>query len=187
MAPKVSTTMVGDTMRVTVMGVETAQEARKLAGQASGTPFVGAAIAGGGGWTVDVSAKALAARKVVGKVPPARTMREEAAPVDTLAAVLASLDPAVAKVIRAALKAQAPAKADAPKAPKEPRPVPAFIVARAQAREAATCKRCLDFGVVRAAGPNAGQPYKTANGAAGASASKPCTCKAGKRAAKRTA
>lgn len=111
---------------------------------------------------------------VDGRTVPAVDVHALMARIDALAAQVAALTGATPVTTPVAT-------------PKAPREVPAFIVDRAKAREAATCKLCRDFGVVRASGPDAGKPYRTANGAAGATASKPCTCKAGKRAAKRTA
>jgi hypothetical protein len=181
MSTHVSTAMHGDTMRVTVKGTSDRKAARKLAQQAAGTAFIGATT-GDGPFTFDVSAKALAARKVVGSVPPARTMRE-AAPADPLATVLASLDPAVAQVIRAALDAQganAKGREAAASTFREDVIIPAANAKRAM-REAATCKTCLDHGIVKAAGKHAGQPYTT--GADRAANPAPCPakgCKAGK-------
>lgn len=110
------------------------------------------------------------------------TRTAAAAPTGRVAELLAEL---------AALGVVLPGQ-DAP-APKPPREVPGFIVAKAQAREAAACKVCQDHGKVRASGPRAhgvAQPtakdpapwaYRTANGAAGATASKPCPACKGKR------
>ena len=173
MSANVSTTMVGDLMRVTVRGAADGREARKLAQKAAGTAAVGSAVPRGKGThVIDVSAKALAARKVVGSLPPAKAL----ATPDPLAAVLASLDPAVADVIRAALAAKAPKAAAAPKAPSTF--VTDVIAPRAAAKAAAHCKTCADLGVVRAGGKRKGEAYSTPNGARGAvNAAKCPACK----------
>lgn len=171
MSAKVTTRMSGDVLVVTVTGAKDAAEARKLAQKAAGTAAVGSAVPHPDKpvHTVHVSAKALAARKVVGSVPPAKAL---AAPADALTAVLASLDPAVAKVIRAALKG-----AEAPAAPKAPNTFVTDVIGkRAAAKAAAHCTTCADFGIVRGAGKRAGEAYTTANGARGALA--PVTCPA---------
>lgn len=110
----------------------------------------------------------------------------EAAPADALSAVLASLDPAVAAVIRAAMgadtgkgtgKGKGKGKGDA-------RPVPPMIAERRARVASATCKTCEDLGVVRKAGDRAGQAYKTPKGAEAATASGwavPCPSCKGKR------
>lgn len=55
-------------------------------------------------------------------------------------------------------------------APAAKREVPPVIAARIAASHAITCKTCRDLGVVRGVGKNAGQPYRTADGAAAAKA-----------------
>lgn len=178
MGAKVTSRMSGDEMVVTVKGAGSAGEARKLAMRAAGTVAVGTATPEGDTHVIRVSAKALAARKVVGSLPPARAMRDTA---PDLAAVLASLDPSVAKVIQAALAGATPAKAPA----KAPREVPAFIVAKAKARAAAKCQTCLDFGRVRTTPDAKGRlHFRTANGAATSPTGVACTaCKRGRKSA----
>lgn len=142
MSARITPRMVGDRMVVRVKGTDDKQAARKLAGQAAGTPFVGAAQPHDkGGFVVHVSAKALAARKVVGATPPAVTFAEPKA--------------APAKAAKAAKAAQA--------APA--RELPAFL-----RKAPVTCPTCRDHGVVRKAGKHAGGAYKTADGAAAATA-----------------
>lgn len=174
MSAKVSTAMQGDAMVVTITGTTDRKAARHLAQQAAGTAAVGAVETTGRGFTVRVSAKALAARKVVGKVPSAKALAPEA-PADPVAVALASLDPAVrallAPVIAAGMAAKAPTKA--------PSTFVADVIApRAAKRAAASCTTCADYGVVRGAGKRRGEAYSTANGARGALAPMTCpTCK----------
>lgn len=85
-------------------------------------------------------------------------------------------DAKAAKKARKAAKKAKAAKADVP-----------FLGAKAKA-DAATCKTCVDYGVVRKAGSRAGGAYKTQNGADTAKANGnavPCpshvTAKAGRR------
>lgn len=126
-------------MVVRVKGTDDRAEARKLAQQAAGTAFVSAAQPHDkGGFVVPVTAKALAARKVVGALPPAVTFTEPKA-------------------------APAKARKAAPKAPA--RELPAFL-----RKAPVTCTTCRDHGVVRKAGKHAGGAYKTADGAAAATA-----------------
>jgi hypothetical protein len=65
------------------------------------------------------------------------------------------------------------------------REVPPVIAAKIAASRAIVCKSCRDLGVVRGVGKNAGQPYRTADGAAAATAAGravKCTGKAHKAA-----
>jgi hypothetical protein len=65
------------------------------------------------------------------------------------------------------------------------REVPPVIAAKIAASRAIVCKSCRDLGVVRGVGKNAGQPYRTADGAAAATAAGravKCTAKAHKAA-----
>jgi hypothetical protein len=174
MSAKVTTRMQGDVMVVTVKGAADAREARHLAQQAAGTAAVGSAVPhpDGGKHTVHVSAKALAARKVVGKVPSAKALAPEAPNLDT---ILASLDPAVAAAIRAVV---ANPRAGVPTAKAPSTFVQDVIAPRAARKAAASCTTCQDYGVVRGAGKRRGDAYSTANGARGALAPMTCpTCK----------
>lgn len=110
---------------------------------------------------------------VVRSTTAPRAAATKAAPVvkaapapDALAAVLASLDPAVAQVIRAALGPAATVGA-LPAVPREPRADEPEFIRRARA---VTCRTCRDLGVVRGVGASAGKPYRTANGAEAAKA-----------------
>lgn len=176
MSAKVTTKMLGDVMVVTVKGAADAQEARHLAQKAAGTAAVGSAVPDGSKHTVHVSAKALAARKVVGAVPSAKALTPEA-PADPVAVALASLDPAVRALLAPVIAAGMAAKA--PTAPVKASTFVADVIApRAAKRAAASCTTCADFGIVRGAGKRRGEAYSTANGARGALAPMTCpTCK----------
>lgn len=58
----------------------------------------------------------------------------------------------------------------AAKAAKAPRVIPPQVQARIDASHRITCKTCRDLKVVRGVGSRAGQPYRTADGAAAAKA-----------------
>lgn len=110
------------------------------------------------------------------------TTRKAADPAPATSEPTDPRDVEIAK-LRAEL-AKLTAKGSKGKAAPAPREVPAFL----RGNPDAACKVCLDFGVVRAHGDNAGHAYKTANGAAEATRkgnSKPCEakgCKAGRKA-----
>lgn len=114
-------------------------------------------------------ARVTTAAPKVRKAPPREALVN---PAELLALALAG-DPASREALTRLLAAPA-----AP-APKAPRVIPAKVQARMDARAAgkATCATCMGHGVVRKAGPRAGQAYRTADGAAAATAngnSAPC-------------
>lgn len=113
------------------------------------------------------------------------TTRKAADPAPATSEPTDPRDVEIAKLRAELAKLTAKGSKAAPKA-KAPREVPDFL----KGNPDAACKVCLDFGVVRAHGDNAGHAYKTANGAAEATRkgnSKPCEakgCKAGRKAGK---
>jgi hypothetical protein len=153
--------------------------ARKVAAQALHT-IVGAplTVTPDGQGAAYLVIPAIRARKA-GTPAPAPVTPDQVTPgdaVDGLIANLKALTPdAIARVVAALTGGQA-----AP-APAPARDVPEFIK-RAQA---ITCRTCRDHGVVRGVGSKAGQPYRTADGAAAATAAgRSVKCPSHKRASK---
>jgi hypothetical protein len=156
--------------------------ARKVAAQALHT-IVGAplTVTPDGQGAAYLVIPAIRARKA-GTPAPAPVTPDQVTPgdaVDGLIANLKALTPdAIARVVAALTPDQA-TPAPAPVAPA--REVPDFIK-RAQA---ITCRTCRDHGVVRGVGQKAGQPYRTADGAAAATAAgRSVKCPTHKRASK---
>lgn len=168
----------------------TRKDARTLCQREVGTVAIGALqdttqVAGGHVYVFTPNLARMA--KPVAEVNVANVMAEVEAESDARLAAYAVEDTsarldrlegailALTEAVAALAGAKAPKASAAPKAPKAPSSFVAEVIApRAAKRAVVTCATCQDHGVVRGSGPRAGQPFRTANGAAMAPTAVPC-------------